>query len=204
MRMKICGVRSRPMLETCVQNGVDFVGLNFVDWSRRCVGKCFLDGFEKPKGMLFVGVFENESKEEIERMIAEWDLDWVQLHGNEDVDFLKQFEVPVVKGIALRTEADVKLLHAYCGKVEVLLLDGALPGSGMVADNALLVAGIAVCKKAGQAFAVAGGINAGNVEMFLKTCGDAVFLDAASAVEEEGGKFSEKKLSALLFKIEKK
>lgn len=63
----------------------DFMGFIFYEKSKRYVGEGFVIPKNFPKEIKRVGVFVNESPENILKQVAIHQLDYVQLHGDESV-----------------------------------------------------------------------------------------------------------------------
>lgn len=86
MKVKVCGMTVLSQLHQLDEMGVDFVGFIFYNKSPRYVLKNGLTGPDLKKAKLKaykVGVFVNESYEEIMKQVDEFGLDMVQLHGHE-------------------------------------------------------------------------------------------------------------------------
>ena len=92
-------------------------------------------------GPLLVGVFQNQPLELILQVVAEVQLDVVQLHGNEPVEWSKHIPVPVIKVFHVkpasstsseRAEVDPGLLRGLRrpGLNEFVLLDSVRDGPG--------------------------------------------------------------------------
>jgi phosphoribosylanthranilate isomerase len=81
-----------------------------------------------------VGVFVNESEEEIIRKVKEFGLSVVQLHGNESSDFVKSLsektDCALWKVISVGSEIDWKSLEGYLPFVDKFLFDTATTAHG--------------------------------------------------------------------------
>jgi anthranilate phosphoribosyltransferase len=170
-KLKACGVRTVKMAKYCEKAGVDFIGLNFVPSSKRKIsikkGKeiCHqVDFIQK------VGVFQNQSLSFIEKISD--NLDFIQLSGDESVQFIKQLSKPVIKTIKDPKEAEKYIQH-----VAYILIDGPEPGSGKPADLKKL-------KNFKHPFLLAGGINAKNLKEACKL--NPLGVDLASGIETKG------------------
>lgn len=84
-RVKICGVTRPEDARAAADAGVWAIGLMFIPQSpRRLSARQALAVTDAlPKGVLRVGVFMDQSLEEIRRLEAEIPLDLIQLHGRE-------------------------------------------------------------------------------------------------------------------------
>jgi len=88
IRIKICGICDLDAAKSAVEAGADLIGFHFCDSDRRVSpdeAKAILD--ELPVRPKIVGVFIDESPEEVRRIAEYVDLDLVQLHGSEQVGF---------------------------------------------------------------------------------------------------------------------
>ena len=209
MKIKICGVRNIEMLETCLEQQVDYIGLNFVPSSRRRVSGEFLDQLKVKREKIkdnnlsprtsnlappkLVGVFMNQSFDEIANALQKFDLDIIQLHGDESVDFCQRLkkafpEIGIWKVIgvgkySVRTlKQQIKEWSSNCS---YLLFDNSVPGSGQRADISTLKEVTSFCDKLAVSCGIAGGINAENIEQFMEDFPKASFFDTASGVEKE-------------------
>lgn len=80
-----------------------------------------------------VGVFVDASATEIRSKVAQYQLDIVQLHGNESASFcteIKQLNVEIIKVFSIGTNFDFSVLEEFLPMVDYFLFDtkGKLPG----------------------------------------------------------------------------
>ncbi len=87
MWVKVCGVRDEQMAESICNLRPDAIGLNFYSHSPRSISKAVAARIARNLrcDVLRVGVFVNHSASEIEDLVGECALDWIQLHGDETV-----------------------------------------------------------------------------------------------------------------------
>lgn len=132
---------------------------------------------------LLVGVFQNQSLEEILSLQKAYDLDIVQLHGDEPLEWANIIPVPVIRsfkpgqpGLGRR------------GYHTVPLLDSASGGSGQKLDMGQVKA--TLTKDSGLKVMLAGGLTADNVAEAVRAAGDLgdriIGVDVSSGVEENG------------------
>ncbi|SMD31647.1 phosphoribosylanthranilate isomerase [Reichenbachiella faecimaris] len=91
MKIKVCGIRNQANLAFLNAAEVDFIGFIFYSKSSRN----FHDGDIKgaiQSGKKKVGVFVNEAIEEVERLAEAYQLDYLQLHGDESPAYCKQLK----------------------------------------------------------------------------------------------------------------
>jgi anthranilate synthase/indole-3-glycerol phosphate synthase/phosphoribosylanthranilate isomerase len=138
---------------------------------------------------LLVGVFQNQPLQEVLEKQKMYDIDIVQLHGNEPLEWANLIPVPVIKSF--------KPLEPGIGRRgyhTVPLLDSASGGTGEKLD----VAQIKDLLERDQELRIllAGGLNAQNVASAVLEAGDAgqriIGVDVSSGVEENGVQSLEK------------
>ncbi|KAH8670288.1 putative anthranilate synthase component 2 [Tricladium varicosporioides] len=132
---------------------------------------------------LLVGVFQNQPLEEVLELQKAYELDAVQLHGNEPVEWANIIPVPVIRAF--------KPGQAGLGRRgyhTVPLLDSASGGSGQRLDMAQVKD--ALGKDQGLRVLLAGGLNPDNVADAVRAAGSLgdriIGVDASSGVEEDG------------------
>ena len=158
MLVKVCGLRDN--INEVLALKPDFAGLIFYPNSPRYVANNQnVDLKQKLNGISKVGVFVNEDFYTIVSLIDEYNLDYVQLHGNESIDFCKKIRkiVPVIKAFGVFFSTDFESVNQYADYVDYLLLDTkttSYGGSGIKFDWNILSS-----VKIGQKFLLSGGIS---------------------------------------------
>lgn len=79
-----------------------------------------------PKSIKKVGVFVNAEENYILEKIKEFDLDMVQLHGNESAEFCKNLKVSgvsIMKAFSIDANFDFKTTSAYANFCDLFLFD---------------------------------------------------------------------------------
>jgi phosphoribosylanthranilate isomerase len=127
-RVKVCGLTDSINARQVAEAGADFAGFIFYPRSKRFVG-------ENPDADLFmnipayvkkVGVFVNEKKDRIIEMVRKFNLDLVQLHGDESPGFcndLKIKGIPVMKAFGIGEDFDFGKPAAYKDTCDYFLFD---------------------------------------------------------------------------------
>lgn len=135
MRVKVCGMTGLDQIRQLDEWGVEFAGLIFYPKSPRYIRKFQLSATdlkrERPRINL-VGVFVNESLEEILRIVDTWRLGMVQLHGDESPRFCEQVSNHVNTVKAFRIGEGDKLewkIHPYHEFTDMYLFDNGWVGS---------------------------------------------------------------------------
>lgn len=134
MEIKVCGMRDLDNIRQLVsQVKPDWMGLIFYPKSPRFVSDekaAELAGISVRK----VGVFVNETEEEILRKRIDFKLSAIQLHGNESVDFVKSLsektDCELWKVISVGDQVDWKSLEGYLPFVSKFLFDTATAAHG--------------------------------------------------------------------------
>ncbi len=160
--VKICGIRSEMAAKAAVYAGAKFLGFNFVSGSKRRISpeiaKQIIDQVKNQ--VKIVGVFQNQKVEEVNRIVSILDLDFVQLHGDEDEQFVEEVERPVIKVLQLETDFDLtgvlKEMNKYT--CDYFLLDREKQGKGKMLNSKHL----SIIAKEKSIF-VAGGLTTDNV-----------------------------------------
>ncbi|SFS60045.1 phosphoribosylanthranilate isomerase [Lutibacter maritimus] len=88
MKIKVCGMRESENLQSLIALEPDFIGFIFYDKSKRFVND--FPQVEIPLYIKKVGVFVNETTENILKTVSAYNLDYVQLHGDESPEFCLQ------------------------------------------------------------------------------------------------------------------
>jgi anthranilate synthase/indole-3-glycerol phosphate synthase/phosphoribosylanthranilate isomerase len=132
---------------------------------------------------LLVGVFQNQPLEYILEQQKLLNLDIVQLHGSEPLEWAKLIPVPVIKSFNPKDMGvGVRGYHA------LPLLDSGIGGTGEQVDLAEVKALLA--KDEGVSVGLAGGLSPDNVQQVLIGLGEyrsrIRAVDVSSGVEEDG------------------
>lgn len=89
MKIKVCGLTTVDQMLSCDDMHIDFIGINFYKASKRYFNNeenISLDDIKLSHSKK-VGVFVNEALEEVKWLTKKHGLDYVQLHGEEDIDY---------------------------------------------------------------------------------------------------------------------
>lgn len=103
-----------------------FMGFIFYPPSPRWVGNDFVIPDDLPASTKKVGVFVNDTTENILQKVREFNLDFVQLHGEETVvqcHDLQQHGVGVIKVFPVDDDMDFQVTEAYEGVTDYFLFD---------------------------------------------------------------------------------
>nr|WP_315201945.1 phosphoribosylanthranilate isomerase [uncultured Flavobacterium sp.] len=133
MKLKICGMKYPDNMLEVGSLLPDYMGFIFWEKSAR-----YFDGTmpELPKSIRKTGVFVNESIAIIEEKIAKYDLQAVQLHGQESVEFCSELKtkfgasIEIIKVFSADENFDFSVLKPFESVCDYFLFDtkGKLPG----------------------------------------------------------------------------
>ena len=142
IQLKICGMKYSENIEAIAELQPDYLGFIFWENSKRR-----FDSEEIPQldsKIKKVGVFVDAKINEIIARKNQFDLDLIQLHGNESVAFceeLKSHNIKIIKAFSISNQFDFSKLKQYIPYVDYFLFDtkGKLPGgNGITFDWKIL------------------------------------------------------------------
>lgn len=206
-KVKMCGISKVETIPAVVEAKPDYMGLVFasskrqvtVDQAKTLVEelhkqytKRYNNGAEQSNDdeIKTVGVFVNETLENLVSIAKEANLDAVQLHGDEDEAFIQSLKertnVEVWKAVQIRSAADAEAW--IDSSADMLLFDAyhkdERGGTGEVFDWSCL-------DEFERPFMLAGGIDSTNVARAIRTV-RPYGIDISSGIETDGVKDDEK------------
>lgn len=165
MKIKVCGLKYPENIEAVAALEPDYMGFIFYGKSPRYMAD-LNDGVlqDLPSAIKKTGVFVNESAENIERLVKQYDLGAIQLHGDESPEFCAAFKnkATVIKAFGINEDFDFTHLKAYITNVDFFLFDTKTKeygGSGKTFDW-----GILDQYKLDVPFFLSGGLGPDNIE----------------------------------------
>jgi phosphoribosylanthranilate isomerase len=126
MQFKVCGITNMEQAKALDAMGVHYIGFIFYSSSKRYVLNSLsvsdLQQF-KTIGAKKVGVFVNESLDNLLKIVKQASLDMVQLHGDEDMTYCEKVKehVSVVK--VFRVGALVPMMDGFDQVADYFLFD---------------------------------------------------------------------------------
>lgn len=194
MEVKICGITRLQDALCALECGVEALGFVFYRPSPRYIPpRGALKIIEKvPPVATMVGVFVNESPQEVRAIALDLGLHLLQLHGREDPEYCQALqEFRILKAFRFHGEENLELLEKYKG-LWAVLLDGFDPARhSSTGRKAHWDAGPIIGRR--HALVLAGGLGKENLALAVKrSLPDAV--DVSSAVEQSPGKKDPRKL----------
>lgn len=206
-KVKMCGISKVETIPAVVEAKPDYMGLVFapskrqvtVDQAKTLVEelhkqytKRYNNGAEQSNDdeIKTVGIFVNETLDNLVSIATEANLDVVQLHGDEDEAFIQSLKehtnVEIWKAVQIRSAADAEAW--IDSSADMLLFDAyhkdERGGTGEVFDWSCL-------DEFERPFMLAGGIDSTNVARAIRTV-RSYGIDISSGIETDGVKDNEK------------
>ena len=221
MKLKVCGMKYVDNIQQVAELQPDYLGFIFYEKSKRN-----FEGIipEIPKGIKKTGVFVNEIPEILVSLVDEYQLQAIQLHGDESVSYIKQLKkmfnerfeelspklkrttkpVEIIKVFGIKDEFDFSVLEPYEDEVDFFLFDtkgAARGGNGITFDWSVLKN-----YNSKIPFFLSGGIGIEEVEKvnaILNTDLPVFAIDINSRFEEKPGLKSTEKLKEFINKVDR-
>ena len=206
-KVKMCGISKVETISAVVEAKPDYMGLVFASSKRQVTvdqAKTLVEELHKQYATRYnsgaeqstndeiktVGVFVNETLDNLITIAKEVNLDAVQLHGDEDEAFIKALkektDVEVWKAVQIRSSTDAEAW--IDSSADMLLFDAyhkdERGGTGEVFDWSCL-------DEFERPFMLAGGIDSTNVARAIRTV-RPYGIDISSGIETDGVKDNEK------------
>ncbi|WP_440970828.1 phosphoribosylanthranilate isomerase [Peribacillus frigoritolerans] len=182
MLVKICGIKTLAAAQTAVSSGADFIGFIFAESSRKVEPKIVGDfGANLAGHVKKVGVFANQTEQEVIKSAEIAGLDYIQLHGNESASFARRMPLPVIKAFAIHSEKDLENLHEYPADYLLVDLPKSTSGKGLTLDWDMIRKADLPLEKV----ILAGGLTPENVGKAINAVSPFA-VDVASGVEING------------------
>ncbi len=206
-KIKMCGISKVETIPAIVDAKPDYMGLVFAPSKRQVtveqaktlaeeLHKVYVKKYgsdteqDKDDTIKTVGVFVNETVDNLVTIANEANLDAVQLHGDEDETFIQSLKertnVEVWKAVQIRSAADVE--EWIDSSADMILFDAyhkdERGGTGEVFDWSSL-------DEFERPFMLAGGIDSTNVARAIRTV-RPYGIDTSSGIETNGVKDDEK------------
>jgi len=197
-KVKICGMTDAATIQTAIDHKVDYLGFVFYPKSPRNLTPKQATLLTKniPSHINKVAVIVNETDQFIEYIKN--DFDTFQLHGDEDLNRVKElkkkYNKKIIKAIKVTDENSAKKFQQFEDEVDIFLFDSpAMEKSAKF--NWQILQNLKITKP----YLIAGSININNVDEILKF--NPTGIDISSGLEDSRGVKSEKKIIELLNKV---
>mgnify|MGYP000539259539 FL=1 len=129
-RIKICGITRLEDAHAAIAAGADALGFVFYAPSPRAVSPQQAADIirQLPPMVTSVGLFVNETAQEVARIAALAQLDLLQFHGDESPEFCAGFDRPYFKALRMKPGMDVLKEAQRYTDARAILLDAYRPG----------------------------------------------------------------------------
>lgn len=198
-KIKICGIQTIKDVEVVNRYSPDYVGFVFAN-SRRKISEDWARSLKEAldSNIKTVGVFVNEPILNIIKLCHEGIIDLVQLHGDEDENYIFKLKMStdnqIIKAIHVQSKEQVAKEIPLAG--DYILLDtyvkGSYGGTGLTFNQDLI-------PDMDRDFFLAGGLNQDNVLDAIKRS-KPYGVDVSSGVETDGRK-DERKIREFISKV---
>lgn len=188
--IKLCGIRRREDVSIVNEFLPDYIGMILTEGFRRTVDMDTARELSKlvDKRIKKVGVFVNEPAPNVRAVAERLDLDVIQLHGDEDREYIRSLNVKCEIWKAVRVRSSEDIANAEKLGCDRLLLDSfvknAMGGTGVTADWDIIKN-----TDISLPYFLAGGIGEDNMAAALEICQS---IDLSGSVETNGVKDREK------------
>ncbi|MGK2924119.1 MAG: phosphoribosylanthranilate isomerase [Lysobacterales bacterium] len=207
-RVKICGVTRLQDLQAAVAAGADALGFVFTPRSRRFLELAAAAQLvaEVPAFVSRVGLFMDQDRAEVARVLERVPLSLLQFHGREDAAFCRQFGLPYMKAfgmasaeapdgtMAREVAAELTQAERDYADAAALLLDshgaGEPGGTGRPFDWAAV-------PRLSRPLVLAGGLTPDNVRAAVRAVRPWA-VDVSSGVEDAPGIKCAQKMQAFI------
>lgn len=189
-KIKICGLFRDCDIDFVNEATADYVGFVFAK-SHRQISVKQADLFRQKlnKNIISVGVFVNNSIEEIQKIYNDGIISVAQLHGSEDNNYIaelrKNCKVEIIKSVNASNGIDIQKVKNI--DADFLLFDGGTGGEGKTFNWEIL-------SEINKPFFLAGGLNIDNIDEAIKKV-KPYAVDLSSGVETDRVKDKQKILN---------
>tara|TARA_A100001388_G_C28754082_1_gene493945 strand:- start:1304 stop:1918 length:615 start_codon:yes stop_codon:yes gene_type:complete len=181
MKIKICGLHPARDVQLCIDLGIDLLGFVFYKKSPRNLNLREVQKLKlyKKKNSLFVAVTVNPTNEFIRKIVLK-NFDYIQLHGSESPQRVKEIKamgIKIIKAIKIKNELDIDNYKKY-ENADIILFD--TPGmEKSIEFPKNLISKLPL----GTRYALAGSISENNIENIAKL--GVNFFDLSSSLESD-------------------
>lgn len=182
--VKICGLTRDEDVQAAIKAGADAVGFVFAVSPRQVsIDTAIRLSSYVPASVLRVGLFMNQDRSDIQRVVGSVPLELLQFHGGESERECSVFKLPWLKAVAMEDAQSLTRAEVDFPGASGLLLDshsqGHRGGSGRSFDWSL-------ARPVAKPVWLAGGLNAVNVGQAIQIVRPYA-VDVSSGVESQPG-----------------
>jgi len=196
-KVKICGITNLDDAMAAADFGANALGFVFFKNSPRYISPANAKKIIKklPPFISTVGVFVNENKNTIEKIVLQTEINIIQLHGEEPPKACS-LSKPAIKAIRVKSVDSLEVISKYKDTVSAFLLDTYTPevfgGTGQIFNWDIA----AEAKKFGRVI-LAGGLTPENIEKAVRLV-HPYAVDVSSGVEAKKGRKDHKKMKLFI------
>ncbi|MCP4704379.1 MAG: phosphoribosylanthranilate isomerase [candidate division Zixibacteria bacterium] len=199
-RIKICGITNLADAQKAVEFGANALGFVFAE-SLRQAKPPIVEEIVKilPPFVSKVGVFVNEEIDTVKELYSSCKLDIVQLHGDEDIQYIESLSIPFIKAFKVDGNEVKKQIKEF--GLPYFLLDtydkNISGGTGKSFDWQIAK------ESAGFGNVIlSGGLNPDNIKEALETV-KPYAVDVSSGIEKAPGKKDHQKMKYFINEVRK-
>ena len=194
-RVKICGIKTEPIMRAALDAGADYVGLAFFAKSPRNVSLAQAAALAKiARGKAtIVALVVDADDSLLEAIVRDVRPDLLQLHGSETPErcaaVKARWLMPIMKAIGVGTAAEAARALDYVPVADLILFDAKplpnsdLPGGNGAAFDWSVLESVAATR---FPFMLGGGLTPANVAEAIRITGAAA-VDVSTGVETAPG-----------------
>ena len=196
VEVKICGLTNLEDAQVALESGADYLGFVTYAPSKRSISIEALQALraELPTDARCIGVFVNETRDDVLRAAERCNLYAVQIHGDESASHFTHMPLPVWRAIAVSEKGFSPDPSQWPATRYVA--DAAVPGEyGGTGESADWTLSAELSRHV--PLMLAGGLNSDNVAAAIAQVQPAG-VDVASGVEAEPGRKNHSELTAFI------
>lgn len=182
-KIKLCGLTRLLDIEAANELKPEYIGFVFAPKSRRYITPQKAAELKRAldSEIRAVGVFVNETAQNVADLLNGGVIDMAQLHGYEDGEYIRKLrrltDKPLMQAFRIKTESDVKAAEG--SRADDILLDSGA-GTGEAFDWKLI-------QNFRKPYFLAGGLDPGNVGEAVRRL-SPYGVDVSSGIETDGVK----------------
>ncbi len=198
VKVKICGITNLEDALVSLFNKADALGFVFYKKSPRYISPLKANNISAilPKNIYRVGVFVDEDINKVKKIARLCNLDMLQFHGNETVEYCRKFKgYKIIKAFPIKERLDLTKLLAYkgCAYLFDTYSKTQAGGTGKKFNWNLL----RNLDKIKAPVFLSGGLTSRNVRQAIQLL-KPDWVDASSALESRPGKKDHKKIKRFI------
>lgn len=180
-KIKLCGLSRQCDIEWANELHPDYIGFVFAQNSKRYISPEKASTLKQALAseIMAVGVFVDETAENVAYLLNQKIIDIAQLHGKESDEYINRLrkltEKPIIKAFRISSSTDI--VTAENSKADFILLDSGA-GTGTVFDWELI-------QNINRPYFLAGGLYPNNVKSAIETLRPYA-VDVSSGIETNG------------------